>query len=170
MVEVPQHEQPAILAAAGVDRVVAELVDRAEGPGGFADVPAYPGASYTRRVPRPVPSLRAALLVRTVAASRVRDAIRNARAAGESWAELAELLGVADAEAAYEVAVGPADDGAGWAWSRHRDTYWRCSTCGALVTDAGPYGHPSDNESGHADGCARHRADIAAYLVRWNEP
>ncbi len=167
MAETPEYQPPAAVAGFAVDRAVAELVERAEGPAGFAQVPPYRGASYTRKMPRPVPALRAALLVRHVAQGKAQDAIRAARAAGTSWAELADTLGVDGGEAAYRVAVGPDD---GWAWYQRQDVYWRCSACAELVTDSGPYeAHPANNETGHADGCARHLAEIAAYQATWDE-
>ena len=44
-----------------------------------------------------------------------------------------------------------------------RSLRWECASCGARVHDTGPYAaHPDDNETGHAPGCHRYAADIAA--------
>ena len=82
MGEIPEYQRPGAVARFAVERAMAELVEGAEGPGGFVEVEAYRGAGYTRRVPR------------------------------------------------YDA-------------------------------------RPANNESGHADGCARHRAEVDAYLATW---
>jgi hypothetical protein len=41
---------------------------------------------------------------------------------------------------------------------------FRCASCGEYIADRGPRpGHPEDSERGHAAGCVRLAADIAAW-------
>jgi hypothetical protein len=48
-----------------------------------------------------------------------------------------------------------------------RTVSWTCASCGEWITDSGPYnGHPDDDERGHAEDCARHLAEAAAYQAR----
>ncbi|MGH4017930.1 MAG: hypothetical protein ACRDT0_01525 [Pseudonocardiaceae bacterium] len=49
---------------------------------------------------------------------------------------------------------------AGWA---------RGAGCRQRITDYGPFGHPDDNEAGHAPDCARHHAEVAAWHQQWEE-
>ncbi len=88
MGEIPEYQRPGAVARFAVERAMAELVEGAEGPGGFVEVEAYRGAGYTRRVPRPLPALRAAVLVRNVAEGAAQNAIRGAGPRlrrGRSW-------------------------------------------------------------------------------------
>jgi hypothetical protein len=84
----------------------------------------------------------------------------QARAAGTPWAALAVLLRLHPSDE---------DDPAGFTFSLLRggdDPFddlavtWRCSTCGETVTDRHP-ANGVDAESGHADDCARHAAQLA---------
>jgi hypothetical protein len=116
----------------------------------------------------PLPSIRAAVFYRNVADGRAREEAAKARGDGATWAEVAAAAGIVDdpeqdrsaAELAYE-----------WASPRPSmrfdevNVYWTCGTCGERVKDHGPLGgsHPSDQESGHTEECARHAADIAAW-------
>lgn len=143
-----------------VTAAVSRLVTAAD-PDAFTTEPVVPGAQLTVRVPAPVPALRAALLLSRLFTGEARRQVRRAREAGMSWAELAPAVDAADGEAAYEWAVGP--DSSRW---DARSFVWRCPSCGALVTDWGPYnGHPDDNEHGHARDCARHVAEVAVWLA-----
>jgi hypothetical protein len=47
---------------------------------------------------------------------------------------------------------------------------WTCPSCTKTVVDHGPYeSHPEHNERGHADGCARLAAEVAARRQRQAE-
>jgi hypothetical protein len=121
----------------------------------------------------PRAGIRAASAVRGIADSLVDEYARAARAAGRSWDEIAEVLGVEDdgesgwrrGERVYRLLVeGEPLPGAARSPFDRSSTYWRCGTCQGLVTDRGPFeAHPTDNESGHAESCTRHAGEIAAY-------
>lgn len=101
-----------------------------------------------------------------ILARRLTRLVCRARGAGWSWRELAGSVIVTGANpsrpitgiAAFESVSGQAPGAAGM-----RSVTWRCSTCRQHITDQGPYGHPSDYESGHAVECARHQHEIVAY-------
>ena len=140
--------------AAALSRVVA-----AAAPDAFSIEPIFPGSTVTGRRPAPVPALRAALLLARMLSGEARRQVRRAREVGLSWAELAPAVDAEDAVSAYEWAAGPGSS----RWDV-RSVVWRCPTCRQLVTDRGPYdGHPDDEERGHAAGCDRHAADVAAW-------
>jgi hypothetical protein len=100
------------------------------------------------------------------------DTVEAARAAGRSWDEVGEALGLPDdgdpiGEVVFALIVEGREP------QRPRElfwlpsTSWRCASCGELVQDRGPFeSHPDDNESGHTDDCARHRADVQAWRAR----
>ncbi|MEU8495007.1 hypothetical protein [Pseudonocardia alni] len=133
-----------------------------------------------RKLDDPLPGVRAALLMRSVSEAQLYDYARSARAAGRSWDEIGAVLGlptggVPVGEAAFDWLVCgrvPDPEREGIRSFRTPSAFWRCSTCGEQVTDDGPFeSHPTDNETGHADSCARHRADLAAWaeLTGWDE-
>lgn len=130
-------------------------------------------SSMTRLVSAdPLAGLRAAVQVRRVAAAQVREYARDARGAGWSWAEIGSVLGFEGLDEPEVLAFEHVAERGGRSGVRRESVSWRCTTCGARVTDTGPYGsHPTDVESGHAEGCARHRADIAAWSARtgWDD-
>jgi hypothetical protein len=121
----------------------------------------------------PRAGIRAASAVRGIADSLVDEYTRAARAAGRSWDEIAEVLGVEDdreswcgrGELVYRLLVEDEPlPGAVRSPFGRSSTHWRCGSCGGLVTDRGPFeAHPTDNESGHAESCTRHAGEIAAY-------
>lgn len=125
-----------------------------------------------RRLVDPLPGVRAAAVLRDVAWRVLVDAVEAARAAGRSWEELGEALGLPlDGEPLGEVAFAfvverrEPERARELFWSPA--TSWRCASCGELVTDRGPFeSHPDDNESGHATDCARHLADVRAWQTR----
>ncbi|ALE85844.1 hypothetical protein [Pseudonocardia sp. HH130629-09] len=130
-------------------------------------------SSMTRLVlADPLAGLRAAVQVRRVAAVQGREYALDARGAGSSWAEVASVLGFEGLDEPEVLAFEHVAERGGAAVPRWESVSWRCTTCAARVTDTGPYGsHPTDVESGHAEGCARHRADIAAWSARtgWDD-
>jgi hypothetical protein len=124
----------------------------------------------------PLSGVRAAVLVGEVAAGQIAEYATAARAAGRSWDEVAAVLGVQEGpyNSRAEVVFGgliehrplPVEERNGW--GERSTARWTCGTCGGRVTDSGPFeGHPADNESGHADTCARMGAEVAAYRRRW---
>lgn len=151
------------------------LVDRAV----KAAVP--PAQMYERKItptsdygwPEPYPraGLAAALEVARLAQRKAHEYAKELRAEGVTWKELVELLDIpwspdyVQVERAYELVAGDA----GSSYSSELRLYWRCGGpggCGEYITDYGPYnGHPSDVESGHADGCRRKAAEV----TRWEQ-
>lgn len=154
---------------------VRSLVDRAVKAG----VPA--AQMYERKLrpestigypePRPLAGLQAALLVARLATTAAHKYAKGLRGEGTSWRDIADLLEIpwsddySRRERAYELVAGPADNRRG-AYADLR-VFWTCggpNGCGQYVTDRGPYdAHPRDNETGHADGCARVAAEVAAW-------
>jgi hypothetical protein len=103
-----------------------------------------------------------------------------ARAAGCSWDEIGEALGLSDdsgeeprAEVAFAEIVEGRRSSRSWPRFEAPSMSWRCGSCGEWVRDygTGDSSHPSDQESGHAPSCARHVADVAAWKSRtgWDE-
>lgn len=125
-----------------------------------------------RRVADPLIGVRAAKAMASAARGLLVEQARDARAAGRSWDEIGEALGLSDgaadeprAEAAFAEIVEGRRAGPAWRSLQTPSTYWRCGSCGELVTDYGLTGssHPDDQESGHAETCARHQAALAAW-------
>ncbi|WP_226367839.1 hypothetical protein [Pseudonocardia sp. ICBG162] len=129
-----------------------------------------------RRLDDPFAGIGAALLMRTVAEGQLYEYARAARAAGRSWDDIGAALDLPSGEyrpvgeQAFDWLVCgrvPDSEPEGVRSWRTPSAYWRCPSCDGVVTDHGPCGsHPDDIESGHTDGCARHRADIAAWTAR----
>lgn len=124
-----------------------------------------PGFSGPYRDVEPIAGVRAAVLTRDVAVGRVREYARQARSGGHSWDAIAEAMGI---------------EGGQGQWPRAQLAYlhliegrwldgdsvvsWWCGCCGERVDDRGPFeAAPFNNETGHAAGCARHAAEVAAY-------
>jgi hypothetical protein len=92
-----------------------------------------------------------------------RDAARDAREKGQSWSDIGEAMGYADGtqpgltSVAERAFLAVAEDlGSG------PSAAWRC-LCGALIIDHGPEaGGPAESETGHAEDCPRHTADLTA--------
>jgi hypothetical protein len=133
--------------------------------------PPWPGASFTEEQPEPGAGIRIALALERAARAGVRVYISRAREAGMTWAQVGEALGVAElaqqrgstlAETAWEYAAGR---------SAHLTGQlgvfgWTCPECGEAVQDRGPSGrNPAEDETGHAGGCQRLAADVAAWLA-----
>jgi len=129
--------------------------------------PVWPGAASTIHYAEPLAGIRAAQILERTAARVIGDYVRHAREAGIGWREIGEALGLAEhgertgydlAVAAYEHAAGTPD-----LWN-HVSFSYTCPACAQAISDRGPYeSHPEDNEQGHADGCARLAADVAAW-------
>jgi hypothetical protein len=159
--------------AAGSLRVAIQVAAREAFGAGMVERP-IPGLSTVYRDVEPLAGVRAAVLARDVALGRVLEYALQARADGCSWDDIAEALGVEQGkgavvrgERAYLHLIedrplcteGPDS----WAPPAQR-AHWRCASCGQYVTDQGPFdASPGANEQGHAPGCARHAAEMAAY-------
>jgi hypothetical protein len=102
----------------------------------------------------------------------------SSRGEGHSWDAIAAALGLGDdcedprpAQRAFlhvaaDVSLATEDPH----WGRPVSTHWRCASCDQYVTDHGPFdADPAANEEGHAPGCSRHAAEIAAYRTEWGD-
>ena len=129
-----------------------------------------------RRLDDPLCGMRSALFLRNVAESQMYEHARAARSAGRSWDEIGAAVNLPDyeyrvrAEVAFEWLVEgrePEPEAAELPSFRTPTSWWRCGTCEQQITDRGPYeSHPDDNEHGHAAGCARQLAAVAAWRER----
>jgi hypothetical protein len=133
-----------------------------------------------RRLAEPTDGIKAARAIAAAARGLLVEQARAARAAGSTWDEIGEALGLAGgvddeprAEAAFTEVVEGRRREEFWPTFRSPSTYWRCSGCGELVTDYGPGvgSHPSDQETGHDESCARHQGEVRAWQTRtgWDE-
>lgn len=86
-----------------------------------------------------------------------KDAIRDARAQGTSWSDIADWFDLDDPFDAWELAGG----------DEEYAVRWRCSTCDGYVRDRGPTSGPINDEDGHGHGCTRHLAEIDAWREMW---
>lgn len=153
-----------------VRRLVDRAVETAVDPADMTDRRIRSESDYSWKVPRPRAGLAAALMVAGMARRKAHEYAKEMRAAGTSWRELADLLEIpwspdyARVERVYEMVAADA----GSSYSSQPRLYWRCGGpggCGEYITDYGPYnGHPDDTESGHADGCQRKTAEVAAWV------
>lgn len=161
--------EPDYVVRTGTERVVHDLLRALHGPHAVASKPISPELS----IPHPVPAdwgqgIAAARWVAARANSLVHEYAKKARGDGVPWRNLADPLGI-EVDAWEDPAAAAFEHVAGTP-VRTFDTLtvlWRCGSCGQLVTDRGPYnGHPVNNETGHAETCARHQAEIDAYMAR----
>jgi hypothetical protein len=118
----------------------------------------------------PMAGLRAATVLKWATRQLLLDYVRYAREDGHPWRDIGVGLGYSDdpgsgisaAEAAYDFAAGTIS-----AW---RSFAWTCQHCRATIIDRGPEaGHPAECEDGHADGCGRLAAEVAAWTATWDE-
>jgi hypothetical protein len=124
----------------------------------------------------PMAGISAVRQVEHAAPGLTREYVRQAREDGHTWQEIGTALGLsasADhrgvplAEAAYDDITGDLD---GEYARRYGRTFaWTCPACRAVVRDRGPCDGPADDEQGHADGCPRLSAAIAAWEAQWDE-
>lgn len=164
----PYQESPASIARGWINRAVHDIVTATDGETGFTARPAYDGDPWPNQEPNALPALRATIMVRNVAETTWRTAIATARGAGTSWQDIAGILGInaddhgSPAETAFELTAEPPNR-----FGEIPPVYWRCHTCDAWVSDSGPYeSHPADNVTGHAEGCTRYAAELAAWHAR----
>lgn len=154
------------IARNGVERVVHDMLREEHGKDSLVqrpisprvDIPKWGPADYTA-------GIKAARRVEGFARRLVREYADYARGAGTPWRDLAGPLGIEPDEDGYLDRAEEAFKAIAPEPLRPFDplwTGWRCVSCGESIVDRGPYGHPSDNERGHAEDCARHLAEIAA--------
>jgi hypothetical protein len=131
-----------------------------------------------------LPGLEAAVRVRDTAAGLVRDYAIAARGEGACWATVGAALGLGAlvdrteqdlGEAAFlfvaEGRMPAVDTDADGGWSNWRSSVgWSCATCGARVSDHGPFDlHPDDAEPGHAKDCGRRVRALARVRAAWDD-
>ncbi len=135
--------------------------------------PVRPGEAAVLHYAEPGAGLRIAHALETAAVRVTRDYIRYAREAGQAWHEIGAALDLGPvaaareiplAYAAFEYATGPGAFGAE-SWRFDYVTFpWTCPACAQTINDRGPVrGHPEDDEPGHAKGCSRLAATVAAW-------
>jgi hypothetical protein len=113
----------------------------------------------------PMAALQACAAIGQALRPITHEYVRRAREYGHSWPDIGIALGlqqtggngVSAAEAAYDRVAGEPGFGV-------RAFAWACPVCRGMVIDRGPEaGHPHDREEGHATGCPRLAADVAAW-------
>jgi hypothetical protein len=137
--------------------------------------PIWPGKTFTVRDVAPEAGIRFAVVLAGTARHKLHSYIKQARQDGLTWQQIghalrlertAEERGASLAEVAFEYATdagraGPFDE---------LSFGWTCPSCQQVVSDHGPYnGHPADCEPGHAEGCQRLAAAVAAYEAEWDD-
>jgi hypothetical protein len=142
--------------ADSIQRIACEVFDAT-----VVEREAYPGASFSiRGLADGLDGIRAAALAQSIVRAQLYDYAAQARAAGRTWRDVADALGISDehgipAELAYELVVE------GRAVPRSRSLWrptasWTCGSCRRSVIDCGPYdGAPANNESGHDESFPR---------------
>jgi hypothetical protein len=152
-----------------VRREVESLLVRllADQPGAVVEQPAYPGATYSVRVPAPLAGVALALQVQRVAHRLAREHATQARAAGYDWLEIATAAGLEPtaepserAAAAFSLTAGPPAR----LWDE-QVVWWQCPSCGQGIRDTGPDAGRGDDETGHAPTCQRRLSQLAAWAA-----
>ena len=130
--------------------------------------PAYRGAQSAIQDVEPLAGLRAAREVELGARHTGRGYIRDAREAGHTWQQIGTGLDLTTggeagtaAEEAYSYATGNRNPETAWAYGP--SFTWTCGSCDGLISDRGLCNGPADDERGHANGCTRLAATIAAW-------
>jgi hypothetical protein len=140
-----------------------------EDPEHITEQPIWRGATSKELRARPATRLQVAVMLRQEASRQIDHEIRTARGAGVSWQEIAVLLDLVDADhpTPYDQAVAAYERASGSDQWHNALFMFECDTCGAKITDHGPYEfHPLDQETGHDETCARILAAVAAYKKR----
>jgi hypothetical protein len=158
-----------------VDRAILAHVRAAHGDQAVTRKPTSPTWKSTHV--QPVDYRHGIEAARLAAAFARREMLRfaaKARGEGTPWSGLAQPLGLSTEpdwrgrpaeQAAFELVAGY--DERSYATP---SVGWDCVSCGAWVTDRGPYnGCPADDETGHAGDCRRHRAEIAAWETQYGD-
>ena len=149
-----------------VEKVVKDVLVAQDGSAAIVGAPLGPG--YSTLVDRPadyLAAVAASLCVAYAAESLGRDYAKRARSGGRTWAEVARVLQI-DADSHDD----PSMAAFLWVAPNPAQPYdsitaaWVCASCGAWVTDRGPFGgHPDDVEEGHLDSCARHLDEVLEF-------
>lgn len=148
---------------------VVRMVEAAGGE--VRERPIWRGANSTTHYAEPGAGIKAALLLQRAANSAVHDYIRYARQDGLTWQEIGAALDLETDAAERSIPVREAafDYAAPSGESPWQTTTFRfeCGSCDETIRDTGPYeAHPEDNEAGHAAGCERFAAQLAAYQAQ----
>lgn len=136
-----------------------------------AERPVTPGLASMMPCPDPAAGIRFALMLRDGAERKVGEYITRARQDGLSWQQVGRALGLPGADEWGQTAAGAAFAYA--AEPRRSQRFdrlsfaWMCPACREVVVDYGPdAGHPEDCEPGHAEGCGRLAAAVAAWRAQ----
>lgn len=135
-----------------------------EDPAHLTEQPILPGWQTKELRARPLTRLQAAVWLQGEARRVAWSEIGKARSAGATWLEIAGVLDLVDGDG-YEKATAAYEYAAKDSFSDR--FHFDCGSCGARITDHGPYDpHPVDQEEGHTETCTRQAAAIAAWKAR----
>jgi hypothetical protein len=128
-----------------------------------------PDSDYSWPEPTPLAGVQAAQQVRRMAEQHMYRYVAGLRGEGRGWRWIADLLEIpwsdeySRVERAFELTAAAVGHDSSWSGPR---IFWYCGGplgCGKHIADRGPYnGYPSDDETGHADGCQRLAAEDEA--------
>ncbi len=159
-------------ARRAVDAAILRMAHAAGAP--VHQRPIFPDSTLTTTDTEPLAGIGFALMLTDAARHQIHRYIKRAREHGAGWREIGQALRLQHeaeerdgdlGEEAFEYAAGPPAQRYDRLWFG-----WTCPSCQQRITDYGPYnGHPDDCESGHADGCQRRAAAVAAYQARWDD-
>ena len=119
----------------------------------------------------PMSGLEAAATLTSAVRRLILDYARQGREDGHSWREIGLAIGLGRVpEAGGDVADVAYDDLAGTTAFAQSAFAWVCPACRNTVIDRGPQaGNPADCEEGHASGCPRLAAAVAAWNAAWDD-
>ena len=114
-----------------------------------------------------ISGLEAATKLTSAVRRLILDYARHAREDGRSWREIGLAIGLGGlADAGGDLADAAYEDLAGTAAFGRSAFAWVCPACRSTVIDRSPQaGHLADCEDGHADGCPR----LAAAMAAWGD-
>ena len=156
-----------------IERAIHRILTEKHGPGAVTRRPL--SVRYPVEVDAPTDyrdAIKAARVASNVAQGLMREYARQARGHGLTWAEIAPSLIEPDGD---DYGDDPALEAFRWVAPTPSQRFdpincsWTCQTCGEFVTDRGPYEGPWEDETGHAETCARHLADVAAARASWGD-
>ncbi len=164
-----------VSAARGQARRAAISLARDRG----ADVttrPLYQGSGLTTVDVDPLDGARAARDIELGARHAAHRYIRDAREAGHTWHQIGQALGLPPgggagqagdtvAEAAFTYTAGRPDTEHARRYGR--SVVWQCQSCDQSISDHGLIAGPAEDEQGHAQGCQRLAAAVAAWDAEW---
>jgi hypothetical protein len=155
-----------------VDAAIVRMARAAGAP--VHERPIAVGYGITAPDTEPLAGIGFALMLTDAAGHEIHRYIQRARQDGAGWRQIGQALrlerdvqergGDLGAEA-FEYAAGSPAQRFDRLWF-----HWTCPACQQAITDYGPYdSHPDDCERGHADGCQRRAAAVAAYQAQWDD-